>query len=182
MLSEAWPDQYHRMQRSFARLHRMGGSPSSSTPDANDARDSVYHFCQDALHLMDWIRNEPATGHLWEDLKALFKGSVELAACADIANGSKHLKLNRPAWSSSGTYAEVTGQGVTVHMATGRATYADGVLAHHEVEGGWAHLTWTVTANGLEYDVQDLAIEAVAAWDTWLRARGADWAAVVDAR
>ena len=67
------------------------------------ARDIFYHFCCDAFHLRDWIRASRLSDKTKADLSRLLntKGtgsSNALSMCADIANGSKHLKLTHESY------------------------------------------------------------------------------------
>ena len=59
--------------------------------------DVVMFACQSMWHLKDWILNDRDFGA--KDRKAL-EGDIYasrcLLACADLANGSKHLSLNSP--------------------------------------------------------------------------------------
>jgi len=61
---------------------------------ATDAMLTFFHHC---YALKDWIKNEQPLGDaIRAQVEAFVAASPELLACADIANGSKHLKLDRP--------------------------------------------------------------------------------------
>jgi hypothetical protein len=120
MLGEGWEDQYKRLQRQYGLLKRS----SDSNGEYNDlldeegrARDILYHFCCDAFHLCDWIRKSSLPQNVRDDLALLLNTngtgtSVALSACADIANGSKHLKLTKRSYRTGATsgHAEVVDQ------------------------------------------------------------------------
>ncbi|MBB5166710.1 hypothetical protein [Mycobacterium sp. AZCC_0083] len=133
-------------------------------PDA--ARDILFHFCLDAFHLRDWIQNASTlTQAVRDDVRHLFRSSTQpqqvssaLAACADIANGTKHLVLTHPPYTPGGP-AEVTGQ---TQGARFPMTLPFHFAANH----------WTINVGGAEHDALDLANRAVADWDAWLTARG----------
>jgi hypothetical protein len=59
--------------------------------------DNLYHFFQDCWHLKDWIKNDDT---LSQNTRKTILSEAErtdsLSYCADLANGSKHLKLDRP--------------------------------------------------------------------------------------
>lgn len=120
----------------------------------------MYHFCQDALHLRDWLANDPTTGMTKQNGELLFNTtSPALGACRDVANGSKHLNLTGQS-SISGErtgHAEVTGQGVTIGVPAMGST------------GGWIQYHWTVEG---DWNAMDLATEAAADWDKWLDSQG----------
>lgn len=59
--------------------------------------DMLMFACQCMWHLKDWILNDPNFGA--KDAKELANGIHSeqcLRICADLANGSKHLSLNKP--------------------------------------------------------------------------------------
>ena len=59
--------------------------------------DVVIFACQSMWHLKDWIINDPSFGAKDnEKLKEEIHASRCLLVCSDIANGSKHLSLDRP--------------------------------------------------------------------------------------
>jgi hypothetical protein len=82
-----WPEQFSRMLRALHKLERPHA-------DRTLELDEIYSFVQNAWHLKDWIRND-------DSLPRRVSSSVVRAAetidslqfCADLANGSKHLKL-----------------------------------------------------------------------------------------
>jgi hypothetical protein len=82
-----WRAQYERMQRSYARV-----TASHASSVAYD--DNLHHFMQDCWHLKEWILNDPAT-RIGKAIKDHVKGYPSLLICADLANGSKHLKLTK---------------------------------------------------------------------------------------
>lgn len=197
MLNETWTDQYERMMRSEARFRRLA-SPSERASE-QDGRDALYHFCQDALHLRDWIKADPtsmpgvAPMDRETQLRALFNDqSTALAACADVANGSKHFQCDRKSYTTGekgqgASYAQVTGQGVTVAVPTAaeivdKETMARLVAALNPtmvttsnpqpadpdaIPAGFTQYKWFIET---DWNALDLAAEALADWDTWLKA------------
>lgn len=111
MLNETWKDQHERLKRSRA-LFKQVGEQTLMPQEIIPGRDVAYHFCCDALHLRDWIaaaiakpqhRSIKQKKQIMEGIKQkimdeLFTPSRELSACADIANGSKHLLLTGPSY------------------------------------------------------------------------------------
>ncbi len=82
----------------------------------------MYHACVDIFHLRDWIAVEcDDVGCAIRQLDdELFKQSVELAACRDIANGYKHLKLDKPSFLPTGEHSELAGREFRVSFAEDR--------------------------------------------------------------
>lgn len=166
MLGETWEPQYRRMHRSYERLRRAVDEYIDRDPDLHDedtSRDIVYHFFADAFHLKDHVKNTTGqTDTIRKSVELLFNvrdspsASVHLAICADIANGFKHLRLDRPRFESP---AEITGQRPAVTLP---------------FRLGAAHFTYhfTIEADGVTYSETEVAEGAVAAWDDWLTANG----------
>jgi hypothetical protein len=91
------------------------------------------------------------TGLTWASLTS---ASNALGACADIANASKHLVLNKPPYTPGG-HAKVTDQTQGARLPV--------TLPFH-----FAATHWKVDVGGVEHDALDLATQAVTDWDTWL--------------
>jgi hypothetical protein len=167
MLGEQWPNQYKRMQRSYASLQRAA-HPNDSYPEQEPdaARDILYHFCSDALNLRDWIvKTANLSQATRDDVRHLFRSatkpqqvSVALAACADIANGSKHFVLTQTPYTPGGP-AQATSQSRGARLP---ATLPANLGANH----------WTIDVGGVGHDALDLARQAIADWDTWLAGHG----------
>src|SRR6478609_623880 len=110
MLNETWKDQHARLLRSQRRLQDALARQSERGGDL-DAIDALYHFCCDALHLRDWVKNDP---QCQQDASALFQNPSVLSDCRDIANRSKHFEL----WSRPYTPAEVGARSAVVFAPT----------------------------------------------------------------
>lgn len=80
--------------------------------DRLEAADPLRQFCRHAFQLRDWLLEapelDPTAKTAIEKLfgkpsknpaKRVPAASVALAACADIANASKHFVLDRPSFS-----------------------------------------------------------------------------------
>lgn len=135
-----WREQYERMQRSYTRFCATS-TGAISVPSA-EARDDLIHFFQDAFHLKDWLRQDPATRPVTGTLDADVTADDSLTMCADLCNGSKHLS-SRPG-RRQGPRAEFAGQGVTVHgpviqVTDGQETPANPAPFH--TTGSWTSTT-----------------------------------------
>jgi hypothetical protein len=84
-----WKDQFERVSRALKKVEQPSG-------DRDAELDDLYGFFQACWHLKDWIKNDDS---LQQDLRDAIVHAVEatesLQFCADLANGSKHLKLKR---------------------------------------------------------------------------------------
>ena len=63
--------------------------------ESDGYQDDAYAFFVACFHLKDWLTNDPASRAAASGIEALVSASHSLSLCADIANGSKHLRLTR---------------------------------------------------------------------------------------
>jgi hypothetical protein len=169
MLSEKWEDQYRRLHRSYERLKRAVDEYIDRDEEVHKEENScdiLYHFCADAYHLKDYIKNSTgqsqATMHAVELLFDVQKdphASTALAICADIANGFKHLNLHRSRLSADpAKAAKVTKQEAGITFPKTFPAY----FTYH----------FTIEADGVTYNELDIANQAIADWDAWLTGHG----------
>jgi hypothetical protein len=126
---------------------------SGRAGDTDAAIDAVQSFFEVVHHLKDWLRNDPASGVTKAAGDSLINGSPVLQLCADLANGSKHLKLTS---THTGDFSTtIIRNDVTVFVGTGTS----------------AHRFYVASA-GAEYDVLPLAEAAVLEWTKFLSCRG----------
>jgi len=154
MNDENWRDQYTRAARSTKLVIALAdGTAPELHPELFNPEDAVYHACSDIFHLRDWIAAE------FDDKKAaerqlnkeLFKKSVELAACRDIANGFKHLKLDQPTFLPGGEHSEIVGREFSVDFGDNQRT----------------EYKYTVRVGEQRIDACQLVMVAMATWDMW---------------
>ena len=55
--------------------------------------DDLYHFFQDAWHLKDWIKNDPAAKVKAPNIEKDLEADGAFMITADLANGTKHRVL-----------------------------------------------------------------------------------------
>lgn len=129
----------------------------------------------------------------------VIKPSQALSACRDVANGSKYLVLDHPTYLAGGKHAQVVSHNIGIGVQPMRAhayatasatvTHPDGstdannaVAAQSPVPappapvtnstGGYIQDTFIIEINGQHHDARDVAAEAIATWDAWLRKQG----------
>jgi hypothetical protein len=168
MLSETWEDQYKRMHRSYERLKRAVDEYIERDPELHSleaSRDIFFHFCVDAYHLKDYVKNMPGqTLTIQTDVERLCSkrtnqsASTALAICGDIANGFKHLHRTASKFPTGGE-ANVTNQGASMRLP---------------ITLGRQHFTYhfTIEADGATFSEIKVADDAIADWDTWLTSHG----------
>ena len=86
-----WIAQADRVLRWHERLV-SSCTNSASTPE--ERLDFLLAFCQNCYALRDWLEKDGAASK--DQLDALMQSSQPLRVCRDIANGSKHLKVDWP--------------------------------------------------------------------------------------
>ena len=92
---KGWAEQWARVERWFARFGEInaGRTPNS---ESDYYQDEAYAFFQNAHHLKDWLKNDPSSSASARDIETVIDSSTNLSLCADLCNGSKHLKLDAP--------------------------------------------------------------------------------------
>jgi len=156
-ISSRWHEQYDRMHKSHRKLRTVSrGEGTLSSSD--EARDALYHFFQDAYHVRDWVQNDQQS----RIERISIKDSDVLCLCADLCNGTKHLKLKESHCWTGDTSTTFTSQSVAVRPgAAGSGQPPQPALY-------W----WTVESKGKQYDAVELADQVVRAWDDVLHEHG----------
>jgi hypothetical protein len=149
-----WQEQYERMLRSHARLTDIANGSAMASSD--QGRDALFHFFQDAYHLKDWIKNDSEVAP--RGVEKWIEQMASLRLCADLCNGSKHLKLTKSRTADLGTSFAV--QDVTVRPGS------IGHPANPPLHG------WRVQSGGQSPDAVELAGDVVRDWRSWLRSEG----------
>ena len=150
MLGQGWQSQWERVGRRLQDVREVyAGAPGGT----DIAIDRVLSFFEVVHHLRDWVGNDPAVNVTMNQANQLIKDSMVLRICGDLANGSKHLTLTR-----SWTHDKSTGikrNNATVYVGTGTSAHA-----------------FYAESNGREYDVLQLAEDAVGEWRDFLSQHG----------
>jgi hypothetical protein len=150
MLGHGWQMQWARVQH---RLNDVRDVYIGRPGGTDAAVDSVQSFFEAVHQLKDWLGNDTSSRVTKADGDALINASPVLQLCADLANGSKHLVLTSSRTGDLST--TIARNDVAVLVATGTS----------------AHRFYVASA-GKEYDVLQLAEDAVAEWTTFLSSRG----------
>lgn len=86
-----WTAQADRVWRWHERLANSCANAASSP---EERIDFLLAFCQNCYALRDRVEKDGAASK--DELDTLMQNSLSLRVCRDIANGSKHLKVDRP--------------------------------------------------------------------------------------
>lgn len=178
MLDETWQTTYERLWRSFVKLREV--VEDTRERDHIEARNALIQFCRYAFELRDWILKSDVDPPVKDAVRQLFgkpsdnpakrlpAKSYALAACADIANGSKHSVLDRPSYSEGG-HAGITYERVSsIHDLPEFAIN----LIDDVPRFGDHQWMWLIAAGGTEYDALLLAEDAMKDWEGCLVGHG----------
>ena len=85
LTTDGWKMQWRRVERGFAKL-------SAVYNDCELYDDDLYHFFQDAWHLKDWIKNDPAVPtNVRAQIEKELDNITYFRITADFANGTTHM-------------------------------------------------------------------------------------------
>lgn len=158
----------------------MRYKPSNTGSDPLEAGDAIFRFCRHAFELRDWLTNSDVDEAAKVAVRELFgrpsddpakrvaAKSVALAARADIANASKHSKLDRPSYSAGGhadiTYERRSSLGDLPAPALALLNRMPDQVSRRG-EHQWM---WLINAGGVEYEALMLAEDAMRDWERCL--------------
>jgi hypothetical protein len=133
---------------------------NASSPRIEDYFDDVYSFFENCYALKDWLKNDQEFSRKTDDeVERFVSQNPDLALCADIANGKKHLHLNRP--PRSGAEPSRLSGHVIIDM-TDTLSPTDDLPVKMKVQIFVDHA-------GKTLDVLPLATRCVEAWENFLR-------------
>ena len=174
MLGEDWKTTAERLWRSFVRLRQV--VEDTNVNDRIDSSDVLRQFCRHAFELRDWLLASDIDQSAKDTVSQLFgkpsknaakripPKSVALAACADIANRSKHAELTGPSYSDGG-HVDITYEGMSSISDLPE-------LAHQFVDDvprfGDHQWMWIITVDGRDHDALLLAEDAMSDWTNCL--------------
>ncbi|MER8225392.1 hypothetical protein ABTZ58_33535 [Streptomyces sp. NPDC094143] len=150
MLGHGWEFQWERVNRRLKDVQAVYTGAPGGTDIALDKALSLFEVVH---HLRDWLRNDPNIDVPEAAVEELIKGSLALRLCGDLANGSKHLALERRPWTGDKSTA-ITRNDVRVLVGTETS-------AHR----------FYIASSGKEHDVLEIAEQAVEEWSRFLSER-----------
>jgi len=92
--SSKYLEQFDRVKRWHQRFVIIDQGRKHDHP-SDYYQDEVYAFFQNCHHLKDWIINDESVGVNKKKVEEFISNNEELCLCADICNGTKHLRLMR---------------------------------------------------------------------------------------
>jgi hypothetical protein len=178
MLDETWHTTAERLWRSFVTLRQV--IEDTAVEDRIDASDALRQFCRHAFELRDWLVNSDIDQAAKDAVNVLFgkrhkdpakrmrAKSYALAACADIANRTKHYRLTGQSYSE-GTYAEIVSEAMS---SVGDIPEALRHLIDNVPRFGDHQWHWWIRINGQDHDALMLAEKAIDDWTECLESVG----------
>lgn len=134
-----YKEQLDRVRRYLVRIQQH------DRPHA-DYDDDMWSFFQHCWHLKDWLKNDLAVAEpTRKAVETVVATSPDLLICADLANATKHLQLDRSragAKHSHKNYLIVVGHSSKVEyfIDTGSNTKIDGVLLAKSCVAEWERI------------------------------------------
>jgi len=93
-------EQLEIVGRYLERIRRMySGNNSLEWDDRHFHKDDVYSFFVHCNHLRDWVLQLNKIGIKKTDIKSFISENKPIQICADLANYSKHCRLEHKTWS-----------------------------------------------------------------------------------
>ena len=86
-------EQWDRVRRWYDRFREISEGKLHDRP-SDFYQDEVYAFFLNCYHLKDWIKNDPTASSLSSKVEDFITNYPDMALCADICNGNKHLVLS----------------------------------------------------------------------------------------
>lgn len=93
-LDPTYSGQYSRMIRWYNKYRKI--NEDFQFENLHEYLDIAYAFFLNCYHLKDWIKNDPTAEISDDDVENHITDNQCLSICADICNGLKHLRLDRP--------------------------------------------------------------------------------------
>jgi hypothetical protein len=143
-------EQYDRVQRWFERIEKYHKGTKEAV-DVPKVKDNYLAFFQNCYHLRDHIENDSNNSVSESDLDSFIQTTACMSLCADICNGSKHLKLNSKGWSKE------------------NPEMADGAIVRDNVSTGVVSVSYKVETDTGEKDAYDLAEECIKEWKKFMK-------------
>lgn len=141
-------EQFNRVERYLKKIE-------DQDRDSTAYDDDLWSFFQSCYHLKDWIKNDPyVAGEIQRTVEGFVNGNEDLRICADLANRSKHLDLDKNIRED----AKVTSRNVKILVPTAGSDSVGTSTCEHIITLG----------DGRTRIALDVARKAVEAWKGFL--------------
>ena len=164
---DPWTEQWARLQRWFERF-RKTNSGRTHVESSDHLQDEVYAFFQNCYHLKDWLTEDASSSGKVEDVEDLISNSQYLNLCADLCNGSKHLRLKRPRGSAD---TRIARRDFQIGLTDSIGPIAGADAAPGDDPPSTIAAQYEVTAGGKTYDAFTIAGACMAEWQSYLKGK-----------
>ncbi|MEJ0053889.1 MAG: hypothetical protein WDN10_04170 [bacterium] len=158
-------DQWARINRWHRKVNTFYEGERSVLED-NERLDMVRTFFIECFHLKDWIKADfPNLSVATERIFDRVEGEECFKICADLANASKHVDLNKAVRKDKET--KIGTQGITIMVDpikwdSDPKDYLPPVCKYR----------WDIIASRKKFDVKELADECIESWKKFMRKNG----------
>jgi hypothetical protein len=149
--------QFARVRRYYDRFCAMHNGAADRAIMGAARFDDVLSFFMHCHHLRDWVKNDSTSGYSETEVMAFVRANEVLAIVADICNGAKHLKRDRP--PESGEQPNIREQNLVLVLGPGLREGKADYRVRIEV--------WVEHKSQL-VDAFDVATEAMVLWEEFL--------------
>lgn len=153
-----WEDQWRRVLRCYERFTALNNGIEHDR-NSEFYLDDVYSFFQNCYQLKDWLKNDPDSAVLANDVESHIRADQWLGLCGDLANGTKHLKLTTAKHSPDTKFGP---KHFRLGLQAGGPEPVSTTIA----------VNMAVEAKGVTHDAYIIATEGVAAWRVYLTGKG----------
>jgi hypothetical protein len=146
-------EQFERVRRWYQQFQEVSQGRLHDKP-SDFYQDIVYAYFMNCYHLKDWIKNDPASSSSSAKVENFINTTSEMALCADICNGLKHLVFNGRYKPRSGQNPQFGKKHFKVSLGTQPTTIA---------------IEYTIDTASGPVDAFNLATKCLEAWETFLQ-------------
>jgi hypothetical protein len=156
-----YEEQIGRALRYYGRFKRLNDGMVHDRM-SDEYIDDVYAFFQFCYHVKDYLVHDPGyTKHTDQQIEDKVTNTPALAICADLCNGSKHLKLKK---LRSGDQPKLGRKDVTLHL-TDHIIIAGGPPKEASTK---ISIQVEVEHKGQTLDAFQIATDAMDAWTQFI--------------
>lgn len=144
-------EQLKRAERYLTKLREIYEGKFAQTHDRRSYEDDLLSFFMHCYHIRDWIIRLNRIGVASREVDTFINANPCLQICADLCNGAKHCKLDRP--PRSGNQPHFAGRS---YVASAWLTGSGG--------GEVLEAKYTIMVSGGFVDALQLAEECMECW------------------
>lgn len=151
-----YQEQFDRVKRLLLKIDPQSNDHGNQL----EYEDNLWYFFQSSWHLKDWIKNDEAVQKF--DIEKIIKNYIHLQVCADLANRTKHYKLDYKRLA-----ARHSGTDVTVSLPTIEIDYMDlkNFKIPYSIGSESTYVYHIEDKSGIKYQAIELAKQIILEWE-----------------